>query len=265
MARRATYLLSAPQHSTLTLTVAGPFEFAHAAMNPEPEKLRAMSEALSYLRYDVGALSSHEYMLMKKHGISLPPLWLSHHEDPLRILKIGPNTIAIIYLPELSPQAVTVDKKSYAKIGQLVKAAQKKAKLVIAVSDWGIKAELNYLSTLSSDQPCPDIFLGSGSGSGIIGRVSAQGKTYYVRPYEKGKSVATISVKQWPVRASEFQWTPSKNIHSKLIVLDKQFTEDAIINNIFSMVTKSNENKGEQHVQRSLYRPLNPLRVRESR
>jgi hypothetical protein len=241
VARRATYLLDVAHRNASTITVAGPYEFTHRAGDlPTVDFLTAMRTAFVSMDYDVGFLSDRERKAFAARDLSLPKGWFTHDAPSIYRISLPEGKIAaLVFVPALPQHADTVGIDMKKKVANLFSQARTQANIVIAVSDWGIKPERDYLAGIGND-PCPDIFLGSGRGGGIVGQVLADGRVYYVRPYEKGKAVTCISVLSWPAKNDEFKWIRKKNITSELVVLDDGFSESLIINQIFSKVDVSN-------------------------
>lgn len=241
MARRAAYLLDASQLHKPAVTVAGAYEFMHRTGNlPSAAFLQAMCESFSHMQYDIGVLSKQEQAVFTSLNIASPKGWMTHDDHPIRLWDVGDgHTVAFVFLPSLPSSTALVSGAIRNKVVKLMEQALSQSNLVVALSDWGGRAERDYLSSIE-DEPCPDIFLGSGSGSGVVGLVIAHGRVYYVRSYEKGKAVNRISILAWPRKKKAFEWVRKKNIVSDLIVLDDSFTESLIINQIFSKVDLSN-------------------------
>lgn len=216
------------------------------------------------MKYDVALLTSREACLLMESGIAPARPWMTYKQAPYRqvVLPDG-RKVGFIVFPPLPKGSDLPDGGTFLSISKAVTKAKARAELVVALSDWGIVAEREYLAKAPMNMP--HILLGSGMGTGIRGQVMADGRILYARSYTKGKAVNTIEVGQWPAKNDDFRWIRGVNITPSLTSLTDRYYGNLKINEIFSNVDQSNNIGGVHNVQRSFYRPIDPIRERRGR
>lgn len=95
---------------------------------------------------------------------------------------------------------------------------------MIGMTDWGWPAERDYLE--ARPRAVPDILLGSGPGMGINGRIEADGKCLWARPYDKGRTINRIRVMAWPERTKDFTWQEPESVRCFSVGLGDMYEEN---------------------------------------
>lgn len=200
--------------------------------------MRALAKAYAFLDYDVALLTSREASLFEEAGVAPPAPWQTRKQSDFRELVLGNGKrVQVLVFPPLPKDSDMPDDSTFESIGRAVRKARANADLVIALCDWGIVAEREYLARKPKD--APHILLGSGRGTGIRGQVMLEGRLLYVRSYDKGKAVNRVEILKWP-QGADFTWIPKENVVSSLIVLDNRYYDSLKIEEIFSKVDLSN-------------------------
>ncbi len=123
---------------------------------------------------------------------------------------IGGNAIGVVQFPYLP---FGQDDPTFDMIQEVVSAAKAlkpSVKLVVGISNWGRRCELNFLT---NTDPVLDILLGAGPGRGMKGELAGKQKhTFWTRSERNGKYMNVINVLAWPTEASEKNWTIGQNI-----------------------------------------------------
>nr|WP_229593272.1 hypothetical protein [Pseudodesulfovibrio sediminis] len=182
--------------------------------------------------YKIGMLSNEEAETLKDAGIT-PPQWQSTAERvPYSIIRTeSGDDIGFIRFPSL-PKGVDIPSaRVIEEISKTIEREQPHVRLVVALSDWGWIGEQKYLQ--KNPQVVPDFLLGSGIGSGINGRPLADGRCVWVRPYDRGRSVAKIEIFSWPNRKNPIAWQGAKNYKTSSIGLNDTYKSNPEVEAIF--------------------------------
>lgn len=206
------------------MLVGGGFEFLRGKEPVAQDKLQAMAQVIEILDYDLGFLAPEEARILADKGVAAPDGWQVAGEIDHEIVKLNDgHSVAFVYFPVLSKNEQQLSKKSLKAVARLIDEMRKVSDLVIGMSVLGFKAEYVYLK---ADTSHPDILLGSGPGMGLTGKIEAQGKTVWIRPYSLGKAVNLLEIIEFPVHDFDFKWTEGKNMHA----LVKGLTEKIALN-----------------------------------
>ena len=226
MARRATYFLDNQQAKAPRLLVSGGWEFFRPNGNPGLTKtMVALSKAFNAMRYDVGLLTAREAKSLAGDDVPRWPWQKTAEEEPFTIRELEDgHRVGFLRYPSLPEDADGPSAPLVAKLSREIKAYRNQVDLLIGLCDWGWVAESDYLKSKLAQ--VPDMLFGSGSGAGITGRVQADGRTLWVRPYDKGRNLAQVNVLQWPKKENSFAWEEAKNYTSTSIGMN-----DAIVDN----------------------------------
>lgn len=178
--------------------------------------MTTLSRALGIMGYDVGCLSRDEAGFLAGFGIA-PPAWQRTAKDaPVTIVTTAAgDKVGFLRFPPLPPGADGPSEETMDRLSRAIGQLRRDVRLVVALSEWGWVGEQEYLSAEPKD--LPDILLGSGNGSGVNGRILGSGRCLWVRAYDKGRSIAEISILKWPDRKNSFAWNPGTNYNTKSI------------------------------------------------
>ncbi|WWX21263.1 hypothetical protein V8V93_12480 [Pseudodesulfovibrio methanolicus] len=215
------------------LLVSGGWEYFRPNGNPGLTKtMVALSKAFNAMHYDVGLLTEREAGALAEDGVPRWPWQKTAEEAPFTVLEIaGGRKVGFLRYPSLPQDAEKPSEAMVAKLSRAIKADRDKVDLLIALCDWGWVAESDYLK--SNPAQVPDMLFGSGGGSGINGRVQADGRCLWVRPYDKGRSLAEVNVLQWPKRENSFAWEEAKNYTSASVGMNDAIKDDPEIDALF--------------------------------
>lgn len=126
-----------------------------------------------------------------------------------------------------------MDKQAHSRVRKAIEDFRRNPKvdLVLAVSALGAVKE-NKL--FSEHDFSPDILLGGGPGAGMRGRLKNRGKTLWIRPYSKGKSVSFIRVFSLPGEDGFKKWVKGENVEFGVTPLRGDIPLDRDIQKIIS-------------------------------
>lgn len=225
MARRATYFFDVHKTKSPRLLVSGGWEFFRPSDDdPNPELMAGLSKAYDFMNYDVGLLSKTGAKHFAKGGIKADTSRKSAEEEPITFVTTSSgDRIAFVRFPTLREGSDIPSNFIVDKTASNIRKARRGTKLVVALSDWGLIGEREYL--LRNPQFVPDILLGSGRGSGINGRVEADGRCIWVRPYDKGRTVNEVTINSWPDRSKPINWEPQVTFSSLSIGLGDKYSD----------------------------------------
>jgi len=235
LARRAAFIQSLRASASAkerTLVLGAPFEILPDGPDrkPDPRRLPAISQALSRIGYDAGALLPDEAAYLKSADAPIPAGFTVLENKPLtKVLKVAGTTVGIVFFPP--PPDLT--KPAPVAIGDAVaKAAAElrpSVRLVIGLSGLGMPDEEAFLA---AHPDALDVLLGSGISAGTAGRVGPQGKTLWARSYTRGKTVNRLDLLALPDGAA-FAWTPNGNFKAEVVNLDETYPADPDIKQLF--------------------------------
>jgi hypothetical protein len=215
------------------LLVSGGWEFMRPHGNPGLTKtMIALSNALNAMHYDVGLLSAREAEGLAEDGVPRWPWQRTAEEAPLTVKELPDGRkVGFLRYPSLPENADGPSAKLVSRLSRQIRDNRDKVDLLIGLCDWGWVAENDYLK--SDPAMVPDMLLGSGGGSGINGRVLADGRCLWVRPYDKGRSLALVNVLLWPKRENSFAWEEGKNYTSSSVGMNDAIKDDPEIDALF--------------------------------
>ncbi len=216
------------------MLVGGGYELLRGSETVSSDKLKAMVRVMEMLDYDIGLLAPEESSALTEAGLPFPVGWQAVDKVNYEIVKTkGGYSVAIVYFPILAKNEQQPSGKSVQAIGRIIEKMRTEADLVIGMSVWGFKAEHGYLKM---DTEHPDILLGSGPGMGLTGKIEAQGKTAWIRPYSLGKAVNMLEVLKFPKAANNFIWTEGENMHAMVKGLTEKIAENQEVRSIFGTI-----------------------------
>lgn len=235
MARRAAFIASlrtATPGEERTLVLGAPFEILPDGPDKKPEarRLPAISQALTRIGYDAGALLPDEAAFLASADAPIPAGFTVLGPAPqTKVVKVAGTTVGIVFFPP--PPDLT--KSAPPAIGEAVaKAASElrpSVRLVIGLSGLGMPDEEAFLA---AHPDALDVLLGSGISAGTAARVAPQGKTLWSRAYTRGKTVNRLDLLALPEGAA-FAWTPGGNFKADVVNLDEAYPADPEIKKLF--------------------------------
>ena len=235
MARRAAFIQSlratAPGKER-TLVLGAPFEILPDGPDrkPDPHRLPAISQALSRIGYDAGALLPDEAAYLKNADAPIPAGFDVLEKKPrTKVLTVAGVPVGIVFFPPPPDLTKPAPPAIGDAVAQAAKALRPSVRLVIGLSGLGMPDEEAFLA---AHPDALDVLLGSGISAGTAGRVGPQGKTLWARAYTRGKTVNRVDLLALPDGA-DFAWTPNGNFKAEVINLDEAYPADPEIKKLF--------------------------------
>ncbi|WP_041915676.1 hypothetical protein [Pseudodesulfovibrio mercurii] len=215
------------------LLVSGGWEYIRPNGNPGLAKtMVSLSRAYNAMHYDVGLLTAREAKALAGDDVPRWPWQKTAGEEPFTVRELPDGRkVGFLRYPSLPDGADAPSPELAAEVSRRVKAERGRVDLLIGLCDWGWVAENDYLR--SNPEQVPDMLFGSGGGSGINGRVLADGRCLWVRPYDRGRSLVEITVLQWPERENSFAWEEAKNYTSSSIGMNDAIKDNPEIGALF--------------------------------
>ncbi len=214
------------------MVLAAPFEILSDGpeKKPEPRRLPAISQAMSRIGYDAGAILPSEAAYLKSADAPLPAGYTVLGDKPATaVLDKGGVKVGIVFFP--APADLT--KPTSPAVGDAVAEAARKLRpsvsLVIGVSGIGMIDEEAFLA---AHPDALDVLLGSGLNAGTAGRPGPGGKTLFARAYTRGKTVNRLDLYQLP-SGPDFAWKPNENFKAEVVNLDEAYPADPEIKKLF--------------------------------
>ena len=215
------------------LLVSGAWEYMRPDGNPGLAKtLVALSQAYQAMGYDVGLLPPREARALHEDNVPVGPWQKTAEEESYTVRETpGGRRIGFLRFPSLPEGASQPTAAMLEKLSRTIKRERDKVDLLIGLCDWGWVPENDYLK--SDPQYVPDMLFGSGSGSGINGRLLGSGRCLWVRPYDKGRSLVEVNVLEWPKRENSFAWEEATNYTSASIGMNDEIKDNPDIDALF--------------------------------
>lgn len=215
MARRATYFFDVHKTESPRILVSGGWEYLEP-LNPEeavPAELTKLAKAYDYMKYDVAFMGENEARHLAQLGVKVEPnRKTTQTEQVTTVSTADGRKVAFIRFPSLPKGDDIPSEELIAKVSMLTKRAYNEADLLIGLSDWGYVGEREYLA--QDPEYMPDFLFGSGHGSGVTGRFTANSRCGWYRPYDKGRTVIEVRLNAWPDRTKPFEWKEPDTILS---------------------------------------------------
>jgi len=195
---------------------------------PAPEVLNGLAKAFDLMKYDVGLLAQGEAEVLQFAGVDTENWLKTAAEAPYTIIETSNgDKIGFLRFPSLPAGDDMPSTNLIKKISKAVKKERENVRLLIGLSDWGWVGEREYLA--QNPDFVPDFLFGSGRGSGVNGRIEADGRCAWVRPYDKGRTVSEVQVYAWPSRTKSFEWKEPDNIKSLSTGLGDQYHDNPAV------------------------------------
>ena len=201
------------------------------ATPPPPSTLTSASKALDFMGYDVGLLSREEADVLSRESVDTPAWQQTASAQPFTVVTTDKgDKIGFLRFPHLPSNADRPPAELVDRLSREIGKYRNEVRLVVGLSDWGWLAEQEYLSGEPAN--VPHILFGSGRGSGVNGRIQADGRCMWVRAYDKGRSIVEITVLEWPDRKNSFAWKPGTNYNTKSIGLNDLIKDNSAVSAI---------------------------------
>lgn len=185
----------------------------------------ALAKAFHLMKYDVGLLAEGEARAFSGADVPMDATRKTASEAPVTVLATARgDEIRFVRFPSLPEGRDLPSDDDIKRASRKITAQQGESRLVVALSDWGWLGEREFLA--QNPKAVPDILLGSGLGSGVNGRIEAQGRCLWVRPYDKGRTLNRIELLAWPDRSKPFKWQLSGNVRCLSVGLGDQYMDD---------------------------------------
>ena len=199
-------------------------------MHPEdektaPEVLNGLAKSFDLMKYDIGLLAKSEADVLNDAGVLAEDWRKTAKEAPFTIINSSNgDKIGFMRFPSLPSGEDIPSPDLIEKITRTIKKNRDSVRLLIGLSDWGWVGEREYLA--HNPNFVPDFLFGSGRGSGVNGRVEANARCVWVRPYDKGRTISEIQVYAWPDRSASFVWKAPDNIKTFSTGLGDQYQDN---------------------------------------
>ncbi|MUM78199.1 hypothetical protein GKC30_11185 [Pseudodesulfovibrio sp. F-1] len=172
---------------------------------PDPRIVDRLITAFEMMPYDIGLIGSFESEILSRLGLEPEPFRMTAEASPFVVLESSAgDRIGFLRFPSLPLGVDIPSRQLIQKISSQIEDQRDSVRLLVGLSDWGWVGEREYLA--QRPPAVPDILLGSGRGSGVNGRIEADGRCVWVRPYDKGQTVSEVQIRAWPVRSKDFRW-----------------------------------------------------------
>jgi hypothetical protein len=236
MARRAGLLASvrSGKPADAVLVLGGPWEFkAPGAPAPAQESLKAIARSFEMMGYDMGLLSPEEAHALSAGGVSLPGWHQTENAGALAFFPSPVGRVAVIAFPMLDGGALLPGKGQVETVRTLAATARARADLIVALSPWGAQAE-RFLLERAAPGIRIDVLLGAGNGSSQAGQIANRGRTLWMRPYDKGRTVMRVTIGPLTGAPGERAWVPGTNIDFRMVPLLPNVPEHEAVGRLFS-------------------------------
>lgn len=175
--------------------------------------------------HGLGLLAPDEAASLAGQGVRPPEGFVTLSELVSRVVTLEDGrAVGVLAFPPLPPGQAAPSAGMAAAIADQAAALRTRTGLVVGVSAWGYPAELDYLS---NHQPVVDVLLGSGMGPGTFQSV-ADGRLLWLRPYGKGRTVHTLTLRRWPARSGDRPWDQAAFRHENEGLDDTRPSDPAV-------------------------------------
>jgi hypothetical protein len=227
LARRAAFFEKIRSEKSSAFFIRGPFEYTRPEKDAELNSTRSRVLDLIYprLNYDLSFPLSPEYSPPDKQKCDVFPF--SSRRVKVATADIDRGKAGFVLLPR------EMDNQAHSRVQKAIEDFRRSPEivLVLAVSGLGAVEENKLFSEYDFS---PDILLGGGPGAGMRGRIKNRGKTLWIRPYSRGKSVSFIRVFSLPGEDGFKKWVKNKNVEFGVIPLRGDIPLDRDIQKIIS-------------------------------
>jgi hypothetical protein len=210
------------------LILAGGYEFepyGHDQEAPVPQSLPFLAKVHELMGYDAAILTPLEEHALAAAKAPLPKSFTLVDTVKTRVLKVGDADIGLVMAPPLKSERMPPSLEEMNAVIDAAKALKPKVKLLIALTPWGIVPEKQLIDLGAG---VFHVVLGSGQGSGLTGRLDADGRTAWVRAFMKGKALSEIRILAWPA-GDDFKWISNQTVLFGAKALDDRYPEDQAV------------------------------------
>lgn len=144
-------------------------------------------------------------------------------------LQTPSGVVAVLLLPAIDPAKPAPPALVGAVLDQ-ARQARINAELVVAVSPWGLAEEKELLAKARG---AIHLLLGAGPGTGLRGLVLDEGRVAWVRGFERGKSLAVVTVPVLPGAGRDAKWLENDSISCESLPLDDSVASDQEVDALF--------------------------------
>ncbi|MDL2272135.1 hypothetical protein LJC23_03790 [Desulfovibrio sp. OttesenSCG-928-I05] len=223
------------------LAIAGPGEFLADRYAPPKKpydaKLLAsvQSAAINATDWDCVYVSAKASAWLQENGAPLPDKGTLVTSDPrTEIFSVAGKNIAVIFLPPGSEPNGMPSEDQINDALDTGRDARSRSDLVIAVSPWGMHAELNHAARFEG---VFHMLLGGGPGMGIAPQViHAAPAVLWGRAESLGRALMLVEVMAWPDPAMPTAWMESVNFSWRELTLGLAIDEDPAVSSIIAAV-----------------------------
>ncbi len=210
------------------MTIAGPYELMRPLKTTlGSDKRDILHQVFSLLDYDLGVMALEEDRLFAE---AIPGWMAVGREAQTRLLSVMDRTIGVIVLPgfENGQDWDALLQRLQPELRRL----RMKSDLLIGVSAWGWNLESRFMSESDSSL---DILLGSGPGPGFRGKYMAGNTTLWIRPYNRGRALNTITIPNFPATSWLVAgWEPNVSIKTGIAIIKDRLHSDEAVSAIIS-------------------------------
>lgn len=198
---------------------------------PAVPVLKGLNTAFKAMNYDIGLLAEGEAEALQEAGIEPGPWRRTANQEPSTEVKtLDGRTVVFLRFPTLPRGESRASDDVVDALSKLIESKRAVSDLIVGLCDWGWVAENDYQQREGAI--LPDVLLGSGGGSGVNGRL-LNDRCLWVRCYDKGRSLAEISILEWPNRQNLFAWKDAKNYKTTSIGMNDAIKDDPSISALF--------------------------------
>lgn len=184
------------------------------------------------LDYDAVFLSPGEHEWFAKNQVDVPKDWVVAENAPrTKIITVGKRKVGLVFLPVVDGNKPQDYVPAIEDVRNAATGIRPDVDLLVGVSPWLIQYEMQLLSF---PEPMFDILLGGGPGVCTAGRIESKGCTFWIRPYEKGRVVHQVVLKQWPKNSGNWCWKRGVNIDSWYVALSDSVQADPQIQGLLN-------------------------------
>jgi hypothetical protein len=170
-------------------------------------------------------------------GAKLPQNTVVAGEKPVSMtFARGGKTIGVVIFPALPLDADNAPPAMERAVVDAAAALRQTADLVVGMSSWGEKAEAHFLVAQDHDL---HVLLGSGPGNGLLGRLTSDDKSLWVRAYSRGIALNRIDVLKWPSDDAGWAWSYGTNFMVRILPLGDDWPLDMTVHGLLSPFPKN--------------------------
>lgn len=193
------------------------------------------SAAINATDWDCVYLSSQAAAWLHENGAACPAKAIPVTNSPqTKTFSTAGKTIAVIFLPPGSDPSGMPSTRQIDEALDAGREVNNTADLVIAVSPWGMHAELNHAARFEG---VFHIILGGGPGMGIAPQIiHAAPAVLWGRAESQGRALMLIEILAWPNPAMPTAWMESVNFTWRELTLSMPIAEDPTVRDIIAAV-----------------------------